>query len=715
MGAPARVPDVAASRAGPSHAGPSHAEPLPPADALSAPAVPFPASSASCGPPRRAARARKRPRRSLSPLSAHAIKTADDDCDAASQLHGAEAALPPPRASQSTMPLPCASRSATPLPPDTPSAALHSPPLPPHGTGPGKRHRRPSTMYRPPEALTAEQRRSPPEPSPPAGRAKGTARHAPKAAPPPPVGIRLTGRLARKDADDAGGDVLDESEQAAPPSAPPSAARTAARTAASSAPALAPASAPLHAPATFTRHGERMLAPVTRHRDETRAKRIFMSGAVSPKPVRTAAGLWRVPAAHAAALADDDEDDDDDDDDVVDVVAWSTLPLDPPASAWAPSGGADQAPSVCESDAEEDDFHQTMLNDAELDMLARADVASPGSEVSDGGALTDGHVTTPASCEKESSPGDLPPHSGRASMRSTQSPSHAGDGSAVDSVFAHALPVPCDRGSEQAAHAGLLTLSLPYDLLAKPGAERTWAHGDATEPVASDLDTDGDLPLTPMHMLAAAELAGRVDAPDASDDGARKLSALAAASLPSDLSAEERRVSAGCALRPTSPLRQHASPLSSPPADRTPFLDDTCASPTLFSADSPPESATPPLGPCGDASVAWLDGDALQPQLATTLCLHFGMAQMRRPSDTDDSDTLFSPPETTIPLTDLDLAWGCGPAADASSSSDTKCATPAGRAPARARPRARHLPPASCTRTTRSDARARVPRLRSRS
>ena len=65
-------------------------------------------------------------------------------------------------------------------------------------------------------------------------------------------------------------------------------------------------------PPTFTRRGERITEPTRRRQSNngTTTDETYMSGIMSPKPVRTAAGIGRV---GPAPVSDDDDDDDDDD------------------------------------------------------------------------------------------------------------------------------------------------------------------------------------------------------------------------------------------------------------------------------------------------------------------------------------------------------------------------------------------------------------------
>ena len=130
-------------------------------------------------------------------------------------------------------------------------------------------------------------------------------------------------------------------------------------------------------PPTFTRRGERITEPTRRRQSNngTATDETYMSGIMSPKPVRTAAGIGRV----GPAPVSDDDDDDDGDENEVDELARNALHVEFAERAWsvsvqdAPKSGAHavaaSAPDV-ESDGDDDnDFHRTMLLDAELDML----------------------------------------------------------------------------------------------------------------------------------------------------------------------------------------------------------------------------------------------------------------------------------------------------------------------------------------------------------
>lgn len=487
-----------------------------------------------------------------------------------------------------------------------------SPSPDPEETGPGKRHRRPSTMYKPPEALTAEQAKaasaSPPMPTP---RTKNNARNAKSPAP---------------------------QVRPAPKRATPE-----------------PLDRPEHAPATFTRHGERIVPPPRREAPRP----ADMSGIMSPKPVRTATGVWRP----LPVTVDEEDDEDDEDEDEGDVVqrsadlahqAWSIAVFGQPKPGaavksvvfasdhtWPPSA----APSN-ESDGEEDDFHRTMLHDPELDLLTH--VPSPsqdGSDASDG-VMTDGNVTTPASCAKEGSPLTSEPFGTRSPSVKQSSPDHAEVQS--NAVFQHALPVP--MRTTESAHAGALTLSLPYDALAAPTPLDTESRDPA-------LDADGETPLTPIHTITVQELAER-SAPKDKSASPAALAALIPPSLPSD---------------------------AAPPVARESLHD---AAP-LFDASA---SATAPE-PSAPEPAHWLD--PTPSQMATHASLHLTMQEAQGDSDVD---TYFSSPEEMMALTDLDLAWDSAhlrdedkraPHAKRARRADAKCA------PARTETR-------------------RVPRLRSR-
>ena len=76
-------------------------------------------------------------------------------------------------------------------------------------------------------------------------------------------------------------------------------------------------------PPTFTRRGERITEPTRRRQSNngTATDGTYMSGIMSPKPVRTAAGIGRV----GPAPVSDDDDDDDGDENEVDELARNAL------------------------------------------------------------------------------------------------------------------------------------------------------------------------------------------------------------------------------------------------------------------------------------------------------------------------------------------------------------------------------------------------------
>ena len=361
-------------------------------------------------------------------------------------------------------------------------------------------------------------------------------------------------------------------------------------------------------PATFTRHGERIVPPPRRAPTDA-PRRSDMSGILSPKPVRTATGVWRpAPTLPLAGYdAEDDDDDDDDDDAVVSHVVQRSAHLAHEAWAMAVLGTAPKRPGDAlpyapsnapsnESDGEEDDFHKTMLHDPELDVLAR--VPSPWHSVSDVGdsMLTDGHTTTPSSLTTDATPGDVP---------RTRSPSAKlpGTEAASDAVFQHALPLP--RSAEAHTHAGALTLSLPYELCAVP-------HAAVTPPAApvGELDADGDTPLTPVHTVTAQERSERA----VGENGARGVSpaeSLAAALVPGTL-----------------PSADAAPPALATDVPSSPF---SCASPLFDDASTTTSGSSP-----ADAT------------------LHYSLATAAK---ADDDDAYFASPDEMITLTDLDSAW----------------------------------------------------------
>ncbi|WFC93745.1 hypothetical protein MBRA1_000368 [Malassezia brasiliensis] len=518
-------------------------------------------------------------------------------------------------------------------------------------------------MYRPPEALTstADVKKTPsPLTTSSAPRARPTVRHKSPAS---------STRTQRRSED-----------RATPPAAhadaiPGPLAPTG--HAAEQTPLAAPA-AHERIPATFTRHGERIVPPPRRAPTDA-SRRSDMSGILSPKPVRTATGVWRpvptLPLAGYDAEDDDDEDDEDDGGPVLsDVVqrsahlaheAWSLAVLGPTPKRsgdtlpYAPSN----APSN-ESDGEEDDFHKTMLHDPELDVLAR--VPSPWHDASDvgDGLLTDGHTTTPSSLTTDATPGDVP---------HTRSPSAKPSGAEAtsDAVFQHALPLP--RSAEAHTHAGALTLSLPYELCAAP-------HAAVTPPAApvDELDADGDTPLTPVHTVTAQERSEWATG----EGGVRAVSpaeSLAAALVPGTLPSADAAPPALVADEPSSPF--------------------SCASPLFDDASTATSGSSP-----ADAT------------------LHYSIATA---SKADDDDAYFLSPDEMITLTDLDSAWDSAHlrdtdaprAAARSAAPPAASAAPAAvptRAPAAKRRRCAVETHAAAPAPRTPAAARRVPRLRSR-
>ena len=409
-----------------------------------------------------------------------------------------------------------------------------------------------------------------------------------------------------------------------------------------------------------------------------------MAGIMSPKPVRTADGVCRM----GMAPVSDDEEDDEEEDHVVDELARDALHVDFAERAWAISiddakyrGGhteifcaaaeqgsygrnealdignlgdgsrtdagafRDACSGGCDDyeddDDDDNDFHQTMLQDAELDMLTRVD-SPKGSEDDD--ALTDGHATTPASCGLKDSPDEI---------RSCTPPMSE---ETKDTVFAHALPVPHPRTSDSGTHAGSLTLSLPYE----------FAACTTSTPLP---DANGETPLTPVHTMTAAELAEMSSCQD--EEKNNGLPALAAPSLPSDLSRDSPNSAPGS---PASPTVYRVS--------NSGWEDSSAACPTTnqsvnmnftdvqyqehdFHAgdsgrlDSLPE---PPLlddvFESSETSPAPHEQDII-PKNEGWLCIDTS-SNVKLPSHLHDDaelDPFFSPPEKMMALTDLDRAW----------------------------------------------------------
>lgn len=464
-----------------------------------------------------------------------------------------------------------------------------------HDTGPGKRVRRPNSMYKPPEALTSDSKRALPPNTVPRCKSTSTSLRQksksyiqPEESSDSPTPTRITLRFASR------------SPQ--------------------------PSSNDLQMPPTFTRGGERITQPIRRRQSNngTTSNETYMSGIMSPKPVRTAAGIWRV----GPAPVSDDDDDDDGDENEVDELARNALHVEFAERAWSasvqdvPKSGAPavatSAPDV-ESDGDDDnDFHRTMLLDAELDMLTRVD--SPrGSEYD--GPLTDGHMTTPASSGSKDSPS------------CTRSCSPTSD-ETKDTVFSHALPVPHSRSSEAGAHAGSLTLSLPYEFA--PGMHHVPVQNETT--LASPiLDAHGDTPLTPVHTVTAAELAEKSD----KEEDKSILPSLVDATLPSDLS----RVSPAPTPRlPDSLIGNTMTGVAT--AGSTNANGDLNSLPDAPLLDDAFESSDKSPTPCEDIiprSEIWLDTDT----------------SMKLPLHEDaEVDPLFNAPEKIMALTDLDRVWG---------------------------------------------------------
>ncbi|KOS16195.1 hypothetical protein Malapachy_3159 [Malassezia pachydermatis] len=510
--------------------------------------------------------------------------------------------------------------SATPTPPPASSEAPTS-----EGEaalGPGKRHRRPSTMYKPPEALTAEAKRShtaspsmsSAAASSPCGSATSVKPKGPKARSKSPTVLPTH---VKKEASANDMRTPTKITLRVPPRSVPPPARV----------------DEMHTPATFTRRGERMSEP-------QRRRHILSSttsqGMLSPKPVRTATGVWRM---SVSALPEQEEDasssDDDSDDDVDEVdhgmaeVARDAMHMQLAAQAWSLALERSPVPSTMptepeggESEGEEEDFHQAMLRDDELDLLVRT--TSPQSSDSDA-VWTDGHVTTPASYGTKESP--------VSEMRSC-SPQPVSMTPQESTVFAHALPVPHANPAEGGAHAGLLTLSLPFEMRAPTSAAAgpmpMHETGGRSSPM---LDTDGDTPLTPIHTVSVAD---RENGMGTGSEETRSLGSLPEPTLPSDL------------LHATV-----ASPSSPVPAPES----DVVTMPVVDMASSPD-------APLLDATEFAVDDDAgstphspvhLPPQPAAWL--HSEPAMHPTPLDDADMDTYFDAPEKIIALTDLDRAW----------------------------------------------------------
>ncbi|PKI84014.1 hypothetical protein MVES_002092 [Malassezia vespertilionis] len=508
-------------------------------------------------------------------------------------------------------------------------------------TGPGKRHRRPSSMYRPPEALTSETKKTVAALSAATPRPKQTVRTSPKS---------LSTGL-EEDVD-------------------------------------------TNAPATFTRHGERIVPP--KRRDAA-----HKSGILSPKPVRTAVGFLRAPPL---PIPVEEEEEEEEEDDFVDVVqrsanlaqqAWSIAML---GKTQKPSGRVNRVvfasehvvehawpPSAVsvESDGEEDDFHRTMLHDAELDLLARGDTTLE-NDTSDG-ANTDGNVPTPASCGKERSPSlsERPPSAAPCSEPC--------EGSG-DAVFQHALPVPSPC-TVDATHAGSLTLSLPYDFF-HAGPPASYPE---TRRESSVAELDVETPLTPTHTVTAAEMAE--GAPPS-----ETLISLLSPSLPSD------------AIRQESPMTPAATTPTHDLGSDYVIVDEDGASPNFAPATpeffapesvSDPNTETSAEESHGNSPNAWVEEEDRIPSAA--LSLHLGMKFASR-VEIEEVDPFFSAPETIMGLTELDRAWGSALGSETTSKDTQK--RPGAQSMQRhtKRPRSKR----ACTPTQPVAESRRAPRLRSR-
>ncbi|WFD20038.1 hypothetical protein MCAP1_002282 [Malassezia caprae] len=354
------------------------------------------------------------------------------------------------------------------------------------------------------------------------------------------------------------------------------------------------------------------------------------TGIMSPKPVRTASGVWRMSTAPFPSHDEDDEDDDDDlDEEGAGEVARNTLQLDFAERAWSIAMSDTQKPilhageqDLCvDSDGEEDDFHQTMLHDDELDMLTRTD--SPKDSDEDA-PLTDGHITTPASCGAKDSPAEARSCSPALSNSALSPPTEGGK----DPVFSHALPVPHVLAKDPSVHAGSITLSLPFDLTHPTPHGNTGAGAGDT--VSSPiLDAHGETPLTPVHSHS-------VSSPDEDEekDGFRP---LVPPTLPSDLSQVKPALTSS--FSPSSP----SSNIDEGPEQSLLDTAFETAEPTAVSQESSHKEA-------------WLNtGPALQMSL-----------------DDTDMDPFLGAPEKMFALTDLDRAWNLAIDCDTGSSEAPK-------------------------------------------
>lgn len=492
-------------------------------------------------------------------------------------------------------------------------------------TGPGKRHRRPSSMYKPPEALTADVKRA----SPVVMHAK------PKTATRPhPKPLSLTKR---------------EDEEL----------RTPTRITLRLPPQSASAVDDIHTPATFTRRGERMTEPVRKKV----AKADDETGIMSPKPVRTASGVWRMSTTLFPNQDEEEEEEEDDlDEEGAGEVARSTLQLDFAERAWSIAMSdtpksilhTDEQNLCVDSDGEEDDFHQTMLHDDELEMLTRAD--SPKDSDEDA-PLTDGHVTTPASCGAKDSPADARSCS-PALSNSALSPSMEGG---KDPVFSHALPVTHVLANDPSVHAGSITLSLPFGLT-HPTPHQNNGAGVGDTVSSPILDAHGETPLTPVHSHS-------VSSPD-EDEEKDGFCSLVRPTLPSDLSQAKPTLTSS--LSPSSP----SSNIDEGPEQTLLDTAFESAEPTAVSQESSHKDV-------------WLN---------TGPALHM-------PLDDTDMDPFLGAPEKMFALTDLDRAWNLA----------IDCNTGSSEAPKRPRSvlthgRQRRRTDGSCV----TQPRTRMSRLRSR-
>ena len=491
-------------------------------------------------------------------------------------------------------------------------------------TGPGKRHRRPSSMYKPPEALTADVKRA----SPVAMHAKPKS-----AARPHPKPLSLV----KKEGDEV---------------------RTPTRITLRVPPQSASAVDDVHTPATFTRRGERMTEPI--RKKATRADN--ETGIMSPKPVRTASGVWRMSTTLFPNQDEEDEDEDDLDEEGAGEVARNTLQLDLAERAWSiamsdtpkPILHVDEQDLCADSDGDEDDFHQTMLHDDELDMLTRAD--SPKDSDEDA-PLTDGHVTTPASCGAKDSPVEARSCS-PALSNSASSPPMEGR---KDPVFSHCLPVPHVLTNDLSVHAGSITLSLPFDLT-QPTSHTNISTGVGDSVSSPILDAHGETPLTPVHSHT-------VSSPD-EDEEKERLCSLVPPTLPSDLSQ----------VKPImAPSLSSSSPLSNIDEGSEQTLLDTAfetGEPAAVSQETAHKDAWINAGPS----------------------LHMSL-------DDTDMDPFLGAPEKMFALTDLDRAWNLAIDCDADSA----------EAPKRPRSVLTHgKRPRSADGSYTSQSRTRMSRLRSR-